>query len=139
MRKREVQLRLFDQHFLTIIFSNFQFLKAIFVSVISTAIFPLKQQITFDARTRGDLATEFFPLPQNEFRKKKRTIYRKASHEFQHLLVAGKKYVVFRSPIIGFSVQLFTPIFRQNFSNHHRKCPEQKCFPICQNCQPLTV
>ena len=96
------------------------------------------QLITADARTRGDLATEFFPLPQNEFRKKKRTIYRKASHEFQHLLVAGKKYVVFRSPIIGFSVQLFTPIFRQNFSNHHRKCPEQKCFPICQNCQPLT-
>ena len=30
MRKREVQLRLFDQHFLTIIFSNFRFLKAIF-------------------------------------------------------------------------------------------------------------
>jgi len=37
---------------------------------------------TVDARTRGDLATEFFPLPQDEFRKKKRTIYRKASHEF---------------------------------------------------------
>ena len=53
MRKREVQLRLFDQHFLTIIFSNFQFLKAIFVSVISTAIFPLKQQITFGCQTQS--------------------------------------------------------------------------------------
>jgi hypothetical protein len=37
--------------------------------------------LTFDARTRGDLATEISPLAQNEFRKKKRTIYRKSSHE----------------------------------------------------------
>jgi len=37
---------------------------------------------TADARTRGDLATEFFPLAQNENRKKKRTTYRKPAMSF---------------------------------------------------------
>jgi len=55
---------------------NFFILSILFIPIF------LKLQITVDARTRGGLATEFFPLPQNENRKKKRTIYRKGSHEF---------------------------------------------------------
>ena len=42
MKNRKAQLRFFDKHFLTIIFSNFLLLKAIFRSVISTAIFSFK-------------------------------------------------------------------------------------------------
>jgi len=33
------------------------------------------------ANSRGGLGNEFFPLGRNEFMKKKRTIYRKLSHE----------------------------------------------------------
>ena len=51
------------------------------ISILNVNV-SLTWAITADARTRGDLATEFFPLAQNENRKKKRTTYRKPAMSF---------------------------------------------------------